>query len=127
MVFGFGWLDHRENWSQGQISCILRVQEYVLACVLLNDTKPLMDSVNISISPENKIKVYVYYEKLWRFATKVSHDVYGKWRTQEQEIPMEAREEQENKSHNTYIQSFRDFFQKINRFFEPISIFSIGI
>jgi len=32
--------------------------------VLLNDTKPLMDSVNISISPQNKIKVYVYYEKL---------------------------------------------------------------
>jgi len=52
--------------------------------------------------------------------------VYGKWRSQEQEIPLECREEQESKSHNAYIQSFKVFFQKSASFSSPSSSSRLG-
>ena len=135
-------------------SSMFRAQEYVLARVILDVTKPLLDSVTISLSADRKIKVYVHYEKLvkicnfcghlfhnassclkkqqiiWKLspseAAKVPDDVYGKWRSQEQEIPLECREEQESKSHNAYIQSFKDFFQKSASFSSPSSSSHLG-
>ncbi|TVU19281.1 hypothetical protein EJB05_35420, partial [Eragrostis curvula] len=119
---------------------MFRVAEYVLARVVLDVTKPLLDSITINISKEKKIKVYIHYEKLVKIcnfcghlfhnvascnkrhefimnlspteAAKVPEQIYGKWRTLEHEIPMEAREEKENRSQNAFIQSFREFFQK---------------
>ncbi|TVU31938.1 hypothetical protein EJB05_23650, partial [Eragrostis curvula] len=121
-------------------SSMFRVAEYIFARVVLDVSKPLIDSVAISISKEKKIKVFIHYEKLVKIcnfcghlfhnvssctkrhqfimnlspaeAAKVPEEIYGKWRTQEFEIPTEAREEKDGRSHNAYIQSFRDFFQK---------------
>lgn len=45
-------------------------------------------------------------------AAKVLEEIYGKWRSLEFEIPIEAKEEKDNRSQNVHIQSFRDFFHK---------------
>ncbi|KAL6592427.1 hypothetical protein ACP70R_049480 [Stipagrostis hirtigluma subsp. patula] len=88
-----------------------------------------------------KLKVYIHYEKiakvcsfcgrlfhnvssclkrqqvLWKLspgeAAKVPEEVYGKWRVVEAEIPKEAKEASDSAAHNAYIQSFKDYFQKI--------------
>ncbi|TVU37223.1 hypothetical protein EJB05_10526, partial [Eragrostis curvula] len=121
-------------------NAMFRIPEYVIARVILDVMKPLLDSITISISKEKKIKVYIHYEKLvkvcnfcghlfhnvsscnkrqafiWKLnpadAIKVPEEIYGKWRTQEQEIPAEAREDEENNSWDPHIQSFKDFFGK---------------
>ncbi|RLM69620.1 hypothetical protein C2845_PM17G08180 [Panicum miliaceum] len=52
---------------------MFRVPEYVLARVILDVTKPLLDSVTISISLEKKIKVYIHYEKLVKICNFCGH------------------------------------------------------
>lgn len=121
-------------------SSLFRIPEYVIACVILDVRKPLLDSIIISISKEKKIKVFIYYEKIVKIcnfcgylfhnvssctqrhmiirkldpseAAKVPEEIYGKWRTLEYEIPIEAKEDKDSKSKDSFIQSFRDYFQK---------------
>lgn len=79
----------------------------LVLCWILDATKPLLDSITISITKEKKIKVYIYYEKLVKIcnfcghlfhnvasrnkrheiimnlspteAVKVPEQIYGKW------------------------------------------------
>lgn len=119
---------------------MFKPHEFFLARIVLDVKKPLLDSVTISISQSKKIKVYIFYEKIAKVcsfcgclfhsvstctqrhqfllklnnpkeAANVPLEVYGKWRSQETGIPIEAREVQEDISQNAFVQSFRNYFQ----------------
>lgn len=122
-------------------NAMFRILEFVIARIILDVSKPLLDSVTINLSKDKKIKVYIHYEKLvkicsfcghlfhnvsscsqrqqiiWKLnpveAAKVPEVIYGMWRSQESEIPAEAKEEKDSDlSHDPYIQSFKNYFQK---------------
>ncbi|TVU10932.1 hypothetical protein EJB05_44487, partial [Eragrostis curvula] len=122
-------------------NAMFRIPEFVIARIVLDVTKPLLDSITLSISKDRKIKVFIHYEKLVKIcsfcghlfhnvnscnqmlqilcklnpveAVKVPEVIYGLWRTQESEIPAEARiEETNDRSQDPYIQSLMNFFQK---------------
>ncbi|KAK3164185.1 hypothetical protein QOZ80_1AG0013850 [Eleusine coracana subsp. coracana] len=120
-------------------SAMFRIPEYVIARVILDVTKPLLDRITINISMEKKIKIYIHYEKLVKIcsfcghlfhnvsnykkrhqmilklhpteAVKVPEEIYGLWRTQESEIPTEAKEENDiSMPQDPYLQAFKNLF-----------------
>lgn len=131
----------KDNFVAMSGNTMFRIPEFVIARIILDATKPLLDSITLSISKGRKIKVFIYYEKLvkicsfcghlfhnvtscnqrqqilWKLnpveAVKVPDIIYGLWRTQENEIPAEAKTVETNdRSQGPYIQSLMNFFHK---------------